>query len=513
MTRRASLPIKARLTVAFAASMAVVLAGLGVFVYQRTGSDLLDTINAGLRSRAELLATDIQHRGPALANVEPTLIESDEVFAQIADASGRILQSSSIISGQRLLSAASIRSVGAAGKAGYADRRLAGIDGTARVLAVPVATARGRFVVMVGAALADRQEELAGLAKTIAFAGAGAICLISLGAWLAVTGALRPVEKMRRQAAAISAWDPGRRLLVSAGKDELALLSGTLNQMLERIEESVDRERQLVDRASHELRTPLAIQRMDLDLAVSGPQTVAELRAALDSVSQENTHLTRLTEDLLVLARARRGALPIRRVDISLAELLAGARRRAEMVARARARISFTAADARVRVDPVWFGQAIGNLIDNSVRHTPPGGQIAVRADRRDGMLVLTVDDTGHGFPQAFLDGAFTPLAHTAADPERGRRPAGLGLAVVQTIASAHGGRAWAENLPGGGARVTIATSDGIAVTDDRPGQAGNPGRDQTEQGAQQDRANPITKILRVLTTAQCGKRHPPGHD
>jgi hypothetical protein len=161
MTRWASLPIRGRLTVAFAASMAVVIGGLSVFVFLRMGSDLLDTIDAGLRSRAELLVSDIQHRGPALANVKPTLIESDEVFAQIADTSGRILQSSSIIARQRLLPAAAVRSVGVAGKAGYADRRLAGTDGEARVLAVPVTTARGRFVVMVGTSLQDRQEELA----------------------------------------------------------------------------------------------------------------------------------------------------------------------------------------------------------------------------------------------------------------------------------------------------------------------------------------------------------------
>src|SRR5262245_15828705 len=171
MTRRASLPIKARLTIACAAGMAVVIGGLGVFVYQRTGSDLLDTIDAGLRSRAELLATAIQHRGPALAYVKPTLIESDEVFAQVSTASGRILQSSSIISRQRLLPVAAVRSAYAAGTAGYADRRLAGIDGMARVLAVPVATARGRFVVLAGASLADRQEELAALARTVGLAG------------------------------------------------------------------------------------------------------------------------------------------------------------------------------------------------------------------------------------------------------------------------------------------------------------------------------------------------------
>src|SRR5262249_28069951 len=124
-----------------------------------------------------------------------------------------------------------------------------------------------------------------------------------------LAGALRPVERMRREAAAISATDPGRRLSPPAGKDELSSLAATLNLMLDRIEESVNAERQLVDRASHELRTPLAIQRMDLDLALTGPQTVAELSAALQSVSGENAHLARLTEDLLVLSRARSGAL------------------------------------------------------------------------------------------------------------------------------------------------------------------------------------------------------------
>ncbi len=465
MTRWARLPIKGRLTAAFAASMAVVIGGLSVFVYLRTGTDLLNTIEAGLSSRAELLASDLQHRGPALANVKPTLIESDEVFAQIAGASGRIVQSSSIISRQRLLSATAVRAVSRAGKAEYADRRLIGIDNQARVLAVPVTAARGRFVVMVGASLQDREDALVALAATLAIAGTIAICLISLGAWLAVAGALRPVESMRRQAAAISAWDPGRRLSACPGKDELALLGGTLNQMLDRIEDSVDRERRLVDRASHELRTPLAVQRIELDLALSGPQTAAELQAALRSVSQENEHLTRLTEDLLVMARARGGMLPVQLLETSLAELLETVRRSTELVPGARGRVSFAAADQRVRVDPVWFRQAIGNLIDNAVRHTPPESHVTVRADRRDGTVRITVEDTGQGFPQTLLGGAFEPFAGSHDGAETRRESAGLGLAVVWTIAEAHGGRVWAENLPGGGARVTMTTSDGVPST------------------------------------------------
>jgi signal transduction histidine kinase len=444
--------------------MALVIGGLSVFVYLRTGSDLLSTIDAGLSSRAELLASELQ-RGPALVDVKPTFIENDEVFAQVAGASGRIVQSSSIIARQRLLSAATVRAVSRAGKAEYVGRGLAGIDNQARVLAVPVTTARGRFVVMVGASLQDREDELVALAVTLAIAGAIAICLISLAAWLAVTGALRPVEHMRRQAAAISAWAPGRRLPVWPGKDELALLSDTLNQMLDRIEDSVDRERQLVDRASHELRTPLAVQRIDLDLALSGPQTVAELQAALRSVSQENQHLTRLTEDLLVLARARGGMLTVQLLETSLAELLETVRRRTALVPGARGRVSFAAADERVRVDPAWFRQAIGNLVDNAVRHAPPEGHVTVRADRHDGTVRVTVEDAGQGFPKTLLGGDFKPFAGPHDGGEERRGSAGLGLAVVQAIAEAHGGRVWAENLPGGGARVTMTASDGAPGT------------------------------------------------
>jgi signal transduction histidine kinase len=457
MTRWARLPIRGRLTAAFAASTAVLIAVLSVFVYERTGSDLLDAIDAGLSSRAELLASDL-HRGPAPADVEPTLIESDEVFAQIAGASGRIIQSSSIIARQRLLPAAGVRAVGRTGRAEYASRSLAGIDNLARVLAVPVTTPRGRFVVLVGASLQDREDELVALAATLAIAGAVAVGLISLGAWLAVAAALRPVDRMRRQAAEISARDPGRRLSAPGGGNELALLGGTLNQMLERIEDSVDRERRLVDRASHELRTPLAVQRMDLDLALSGPQTVPELQAALRSVSQENGHLTRLTEDLLVLARARGGMLPVRRAETSLAELLEATRRQVQPGPGQHARVSYQAADARVRVDPVWFRQAISNLVANAIQHTPPAGQVTVRAESRDGTPLVTVDDTGPGFPGALLDAAFEPFARPAGRGAGARREsAGLGLAVVRTIAEAHGGWVRAENRPGGGARVTLA--------------------------------------------------------
>ena len=193
--------------------------------------------------------------------------------------------------------------------------------------------------------------------------------------------------------------------------------------MLGRIEESVDRERRLIDRASHELRTPLAVQRIDLDLALSGPATAAALTAALRSVSEENEHLTRLTEDLLVLSRSRDGTLPVRPARTSLAGLADDARIRASATAPPGTRLAVTAEDAVVLVDPAWFRQAIGNLVDNALRHTPPGGEVGVRLSADHGTVLLTVEDTGPGFGAGLASRAFEPFAPPGAP---GSRP-GLG--------------------------------------------------------------------------------------
>jgi two-component system, OmpR family, sensor kinase len=460
MTRWSRLPIRSRLSITFGALAAVVVAGLSIVVYSQTGVGLLATIDANLSSRAYLLVSSVKDDGPSQVNVGPQLIENVEVFAQIDDASGRVLRSTSLIARSRLLPAAQVRSLR---RAKLYDRTVPGIANVTRVLAVPVLARRGRLVVAVGTSLQDRHEALVQLAATLAMAGSAALLLITASAWLALAGALRPVERMRRQAAEISASDPGRRLSPAGGNDEIALLGATLNQMLDRVEESVNNERRLVDRASHELRSPLAIQRIDLDVALSGPQTVEELTNALASVSVENAHLTRLTEDLLLLSRARAGVLPVQLADVALPELLEDARRRHGVLNGGDVGVSFHSPDRVVRVDPVWFRQAVDNLLDNALRHTPPGGRIEVRADQQGDKLTVVVDDTGPGFDKAFIGRAFEPFTRWVRDPDGQRGSAGLGLAVVSTIAQAHGGRAWAENRPDGGARVTMMMDACIA--------------------------------------------------
>ena len=459
MTPKIRISIKFWVTAAFSVSVACVIAGLSVFVYLRTGADLLRTIDAGLRSRAEVLAASVQHGDP-VGPVKPTLIESDEVFAQVTNPTGRIVRSSPVLAGHRLVPPSQARS---AARARLVDRKIPEIDNVARVLLVPVQTSRGRVLVMVGVSLQDRRDEMTQLATTLAISGGAAVCLLCAGSWLALAAALRPVERMRRQAAGISETGSGTRLTHSKGGDEITRLGRTLNQMLDRIEDSVERERRLIDRASHELRTPLAIQRMDLDLALSGRQSPEELAAALASVSEENEHLTRLTGDLLILARARGGTLSVQLSETTLTELLDDARSTIFAASKdgARAHVTYTAADARVRVDCAWFRQAVINLVDNAFRYTPAGGHVDVRIGHDNGTVTLVVEDTGPGFDDQFLLQAFEPFSRRGA-AEASSGSAGLGLAIVQAIAEAHGGSAWAENRPEGGSRVTVAVSDGL---------------------------------------------------
>jgi len=440
----------------FAVSTAVTLAAVGAFVYARTAADLLDTVDAGLRSRAAILVVDARANGPANVNIGTGLIEPDEAFAQIVDASGTVVRSNDIVSGAPMLSA---DAVGAVTEPTFFDRHIPGIDNITRLLVAPVRTG-GRAAVIVGTSLQDRADQLLQLGLTLAIGIPIALVLLSLAGWLLAGAALRPVERMRREAAAISSSDPEGRLTLPPADDEITRLGATMNAMLDRIQASVERERRFVDDASHELRTPLSILKAELELALARPRSPGELTAALRSAAVETDHLVRLAEDLLVLARSHDGHLPVRGEDADLRELLEGiaVRHRSRTVA-AGVNLSVEAPPAAVRVDVGRLRQATDDLLDNAVRHTPRGGQIDVTGTIVDGEIQLVVQDSGPGFSPEVLSRAFEPFVGTAgAYGDRGR--SGLGLAIVRVIAEAHGGDVRAENFPAGGARVTLTVRD-----------------------------------------------------
>lgn len=444
------LPIRARLTVVTGALMAVLLVALGTFLYLRLRADLVATVDAGLRSRAETLL-EAAESGP-LAGGE--LIEASEAFAQVLGADGRVLQSSPGLVGGPLLDPASLAHLD---EAAFFETDVPTIEEPVpgRLLAVP--SAEGE-VIVVGASLEDQNDALARLLVLLGIGGPVAFGLASGVGWLVAGAALRPVERMRSEADAVSASEPGRRLPVPETGDELATLAETLNRMLGRLEEAVERERRFVGNASHELRTPLANLKAELELALRRLRTPDELIGALRSAAEETDRLAHLAEDLLVLARADRGRLPMRLDDVDVGHVIdetisSFAGRAAE---RAISITSHREGSLRAMVDEARLRQALENLIDNAVRHTPSGGRIAVGLAGRDGSLVIKVADSGEGFPDAFLPRAFEPMSRADEARTRASGGAGLGLSIVRAIAEAHEGSVEAANGPDGGAVVTL---------------------------------------------------------
>src|SRR5215210_4784119 len=428
------MPVTIRLTLAFTVVMALVLLAVGLFVYGRVGSDLDDALDNSLRSRADDLAALATAGRPGTAD-EDRLVASDESLAQVIGPRRTVEYSSTGVGPRPLLRSDELAR--ARREPVFLDRdSVAGFDERVRLLARPT----DERVVVVGATREDRDEALASLGTVLLTGGPIALLLATLaGYWLA-SAALRPVGAMRREAADVSRLGSGRRLPVPPGGDELARLGGTLNDMLARLERSAERERGFVASASHELRTPLALLKAELELALREGRSADELRAAVTSAATESDRLVQLAEDLIVLARADDGRLPVRPEALDAGELLRSTARRFEArAAEAGRKLSVSSSDGvALHADRLRSEQALANLVDNALRHGD--GIVELAAERADGAVRLHVRDSGPGF-DASLDGrAFERF--TRGDRARSRGGTGLGLAIVDAIARSHGGRA-----------------------------------------------------------------------
>jgi two-component system, OmpR family, sensor kinase len=441
------LPLRVRVTLASAVSIALILGALSFFVYTRLQAELVRATDAGLRARAEAVASVTGRHDSAGFDAPDSAAGG---LTQILTPAGRLEMSSG--SRAPALAAAALRAI--------REGKFVTLPATRgrpplRAFVLPVTEGQRLFVV-VGSSMAQVSHTLASLRLLLLAADPAALAVACLVAWLLAGAALRPVERMRREADAISVSGPGRRLPVPGANDEVARLGRTLNSLLGRLQDAADREQRLLDDASHELRTPLSILKAELDLTLSRERQPGELEAALRSASEETDRLARLAEDLLVLSRARAGGLGIHRMSTPMRDLLdrACAGHQARAGDRG-ARIEWLAPAVEIPADPMRLRQALDNLLDNAIGHGPEaGGLIRVQAAVSGQVATIVTENSGPGFACDVLPRAFEPFVRGGYDgaAEHG---AGLGLAIVQAIAQAHGGTATAENVPGG-ARVTM---------------------------------------------------------
>jgi two-component system, OmpR family, sensor kinase len=458
MTWPRTLPAKARLTLGFAVAMITVLLAAGAGLYAYVGAVLLDELDTGLRARAAIIEADLNMSGFRLAAPSPTLLEPTEEFAQILRHDGSMIDTSPGVTVDTLPPrlAATITT------ARFLQRHVTGVAGTARILALPAHLASTPVVLVVGASMSDRSDALHLITLFLLAGGPAAVLFASAVGWALAGAALRPVERMRRQAAAITASGLDHRLSVPEARDEFRRLAATLNDMLSRLDASMATERRFLDNASHELRTPLTTLKAEIDLALARPRPAHDLLLALHSAAEEVDRLVRMAEDLLVLARAQ-GRLALLRSPVSLAHLLTGSTRHFHTRAEAaQVVIAVEAPDITVNLDASRVRQAVDNLLDNAIRYAPAGSTVNVTADICDHVVRIRVDDRGPGIPRAYHHQVFDPYVRLP-DARQNRQPrpgSGLGLAIVAAVASAHDGTATIEPTTSKGTRIELRLPD-----------------------------------------------------
>jgi two-component system OmpR family sensor kinase len=458
-------PIRLRLTLMVAAVTIALVAIAWTLGPRALRGSLVDAIDEDLAGRATPISravTDTDDAAVDVGDLRDEVNAIPESFAQVLDPSGRVLAASPGLDHRPLVPAPVL-----AGLATGPVRLEQPLPGTAgeqvRLLAVPATRPDGRYVVAVGSSLATTEAALDRVRTGVGVGGVVVVLLASLGAWLLAGAALRPVERLRAAVAAVPPHQPARTLQVPATRDELAALARTMNQLLGRISQALERERRLIADASHELRSPLAVLRTELELASHPARSRDELAEAVGHAAREADRAARLADDLLFLARADQGGPTVYPVRQPLRPVLAGA------VAAAAGRAAAREVQLELEVDqgldaPVdadRLRQAADNLLDNALRVAPQGSAVCVRAERREATVAVVVSDAGPGFAADFLPHAFERFRRADPARARDRGGAGLGLAIVEAIAHGHHGRAEAANRPDGGAEVRLILPGG----------------------------------------------------
>jgi two-component system, OmpR family, sensor kinase len=449
--------LRLKLALAFAAAMALLLTGLGLFVYARSQAGLDQSLNQGLRSRANDVRALVNQADTGLADAGGARLSGTGAgFAQVLKTDGAVLDQNPGIPRRSILGARDM--LRASQGPLLLNTRIAGVAGPVRVLATPVRAQDRSLLVIVGTSLQSRADALANLRAVMLVGGPVALVFASLLGYGVSALSLRSVETMRRQAKRLSVTEPGRRLRVPAPRDELRRLALTLNEMLDRNDLAFARERRFVADASHELRSPLAVLKAELEDALTGEHSERELRTALVSADAETDRISQLTRDLLTLAQADDDKLPIEPSPIRVREAVERIRQRFAQRARSAGRelVTSVPGEMTVQADPLRVEQALSNLVDNALRHGE--GTVVLSADSRNGTVDLRVADSGPGFPEDFLRSAFERFSR----PDVGRtvEGTGLGLSIVWSIARAHGGEAYVTNRVGGGADAWITLPD-----------------------------------------------------
>ena len=441
--------VRLRTTVAAMAVVGLALAVGAAGMMATLQGRLLDEVEAGAERRAEEVAADLERgRSPDLS-----VTDDDEEFVQI-------------------LAGASVEAASGNLRAGSPVAAAGGVDG--RQVDVDVDDDRERFVVavesvegdgrdrrvLVGRSVEDVSDAVSAVWSLLRLGLPMLVALVGVTTWWVVGRAFRPVARIRREVEEITAAEIHRRVPVPPAHDEIGRLAETMNHMLARLDGAQQRQRRFVADASHELRSPVSSLRQHAEVARTYGQD-GEARELADVVLAESTRMARLIDDLLLLARSDEGSAGQRvqpvDVDDLVFEEVDRLRRETELHVDVR-----SVGAARVLGRPLELRRVLRNLGDNAARHA--GATIRFSLGTHGGEVVLGVDDDGPGIPpedRARVLERFVRLDESRARDAGG---AGLGLAIVQTVVTSHGGSLVITESGLGGARVEVRLPEAPAA-------------------------------------------------
>jgi heavy metal sensor kinase len=433
------LSLRTRLTVWYSLLLVLTVAVFSTAVLWLHWRLLLEQLDDGLRAISATANNvveeeledrkDLSHAASDVAEV----VRSGDGAVSILDASGIPIRSSA----RRMPLPAEVRSPGFT----RATQTLSNANGRPWRVSVRGRSSHGtKYFVAVGAPLDEAIEQWETLLKACLIGIPLALLFAAAGGWWLGRHGLRPLTGMAAEAHAITAQTLDRRLTVPPSTTELTQLAGSFNRVLDRLGSALSTQRRFMADASHEIRTPVSIMRTAADVTLSQPRRdEGEYREALVAIAQQTTRLTRLVDDMLVLARADGGGYPMVMTSVDLAAVVNECVR--ELGARAEDKgitVHTSLEPLTLTGDEALLRRMLSNLVGNALAYTAEGGSVDISLARTDGRLMLSVADTGPGIPPEDRERVFERFVRL--DPARAAGGAGLGLAIARWVAEAHGG-------------------------------------------------------------------------
>ena len=450
--------VRTRLTLWYAAVLGVSLIAFALLVYYAAASVFYQRQDEVLRSTAETVASAYIQE----LEEEQSIPKANEVvlaemvfpnrYVEVADANGLVVAWSSNLD----------RGVLSLPPATLAEARKQSVSfavvNNLRVAVVPLSQTRDYGYAAVAEPLSVVDAGLSRLRRDFIAGVPLVLLLASIGGYFLARKTLSPIALMNQQTQRITVENLTARLDVMNRHDELGGLATTINHLLARLENSFQEQQRFVADASHELRTPLAVLRGETEVALSQRRTLDEYKVSLNLIKDEAERLSRIVEDLFILARQPFDRPRLVKEPVSLNELVGECARAAQVLAAPKELKVTVNAPVLLTVegDEELLQRMILNLLDNAVKYTPARGEIGIELAAHNGDARIMVRDSGIGIPREDQAHVFDRFYRVDKARSRAMGGAGLGLSIVHWIATAHGGTIRVESQTGRGSVFTI---------------------------------------------------------